>query len=365
MNIFPGSAILKVTMSTTRPATISVRSDRIMYLASLASNAKDMDAYLRPLQELKKLRAKDDALTPDEEAVLDNIENNIKQYLLTSEHLRSFTPETLEQHLYERTEARKMVRNLRWRITCILLVALLLAVGAYMSPLGSNDVRLRLSINAAITMAYIIGAYLFLTSHRKFSPAHQSAYRIFSYAFIIGSIITSINFTLTFIYKGAVPWSQLWYFSVVTYGTFVGMYLGAYKLAELYGIRSIAMKIWWVSLLALVGAVILSQFPWAWVPGTRSGLVAVGGIFTFVFTVHTTWLMRRIGLLANPLYKAPTKALSIGFMCASVAWALVAAAPVMPTKIGSLFAIASSLLLIVCSLFLIRSGYALSKLSSS
>lgn len=336
-----------------------------MYLASLASNAKEIENYIRPLRELKRLRSKDDTLTHEEEEVLDRIEENIKHYLLTSEHLRSFTAETLEQHLYERTDAHRLVRNLRWRIVVILFVATLLAVSAYLLPSGTPEIRLRLSINTGITAGYIIGAYLFLTSHRKFSLAHQSAYRLFSYAFIVGSIITSVNLALTIIYKGVVPWSEFWYVTLVTYLTFAVMYFGARQLASLYAVKNLAMKVWWVVPLALGGALVLMLFPWAWTPGIRSGVNSIGGFFAFIFTLHTGWLMYRVWRLANPLYKAPTKALGIGFMCISVAWATIVVLPVLPLQVSSVLSIGSSLLFIICALFLIRSGYALSKLSQS
>jgi hypothetical protein len=336
-----------------------------MYLASLASNAKEIESYIRPLRELKRLRSKDDMVTPEEEEVLDRIEESIKHYLLTSEHLRSFTSETLEQHLYERTDAHRLVRNLRWRVAAILFVATLLAVGAYLLPSSTSEVRLRLGINTGITSGYIIGAYLFLTSHRKFSLAHQGAYRLFSYAFIVGSIITSVNLALTIAYKGVVPWSEFWYVTMMTYLTFAVMYFGARQLASLYGVKNLAMKVWWVVPLALGGASALMFFPWAWTPGVRSGVNSIGGFFAFIFTLHTGWLMYRVWRLANPLYKAPTKALGIGFMCISVAWATIVVLPTLPVQIGSVLSIGSSLLFIICALFLIRSGYALSKLSQS
>ena len=179
-----------------------------MYLASLVSNAQAIDKYLRPLRQLKQIRAKDEAVSPEEEAVLDRIEDSIKQYLLTSEHLRSFTAETLEQHLYERGEARNRIRKLRWLLSGTLGIEFCLALGTFLYSSGPTEVRLRLSINLAIAFGYIIGAYLFLTSHRKFSQDHQIAYKLFSYAFIAGSVITVINLILTFTYRGNVLWSH-------------------------------------------------------------------------------------------------------------------------------------------------------------
>ena len=43
-----------------------------MYLAFLASNAKESENYIRPLRELKRLRSKDDTLTQEEEDQLLN-----------------------------------------------------------------------------------------------------------------------------------------------------------------------------------------------------------------------------------------------------------------------------------------------------
>lgn len=352
-------------MEQKHPSTITERSDRIMYLASLVSNAQAIDKYLRPLRQLKQIRAKDEALTPEEEAVLDRIENSIKQYLLNSEHLRSFTAETLEQHLYERGEARSRIRKLRWYLAGTLGVEFCLALSTFLYSNGPTEVRLRLSINLAIAFGYIIGAYLFLTSHRKFSQDHQTAYKLFSYAFIAGSIITVINLLLTFIYSGNVPWNNFWYVTAITYGTFAIMYLGARRLALLYGIKSVVLKLWIVIPLVLIATAFLTMFPWAWTLGVRSGVNSIGGIFTLIFTASTGWLMARIWRLANPLYEAPTKALGFGFMCISLAWAMVVVMPLLPASIGGVVSIVSSGLFIICSLFLIRAGYALSKLSSS
>ncbi len=346
-------------------STITERSDRILYLASLVSNAQAIDVYLRPLRQLMKLRAKDEALTPEEEAVLDRIENNIKQYLLASEHLRSFTAETLDQHLYERGEARKRIRRLRWLLCGALCSELVVSVGISLLTSGPTEIRLRLSINMAIAFGYVIGAYLFLTSHRKFSAEHQAAYKLFSYAFIAGSVITAINLILTLVYSGNVPWSRFWYVTVITYVTFMVMYFGARQLALLYGIKSIILKLWIIIPIALLGVVLLMMFPWAWMLGVRSGVNSIGGLFTFVFTASTGWLMGRVQALANPLYKAPITALELGFICISLAWAIIIVIPILPATIGSDMSIVSSVLFIICSLFLIRAGYALSKLSSS
>ena len=143
------------------------------------------------------------------------------------------------------------------------------------------------------------------------------------------------------------------------------MYLGAQRLAQLYGIRSVVLKLWVVIPLAIICAAIISMFSWAWILGVRSGVNSIGGIFTLIFTASTGWLMIRIWRLANPLYKAPTQALGLGFMCISLAWAMVVVIPLLPASIGSIISVVSSGLFIVCSLFLIRAGYALSKLSSS
>ncbi len=352
-------------MNMSRPSTIAARTERIMYLASMASNASAMEDYIRRLKALKNLRAKENALTDDETKVLDGLEDDIKQYLLSSEHLRSFTPETLDQHLYERTDAKRQIRTLKLRITALLLIALLAVVGAYMLTPGISEVRLRVSINTAIATGYMIGAYLFLTSHRKFSPAHQSAYRTFSIAFLIGSTISLINMTVTVTYNGIVPWANFWYVTTALYGTFALIYVAARQLARLYGIRSLAMKIWWVVPLAILGAMTLSISPWAWILGARSGLSSVGGIFAFVFSFHTAWLMTRIWSHASPLYKAPTKALGYAFMCTSVGWAAIVLVPILPLQIVSTVSIASSALFIIAVLFLIRAGYTLSKLSRS
>ncbi len=348
-----------------RPTTIDARSERIMYLASMASKRGSMEDYIRPLQALKKLRAKDDTLTDNEIQVLDRIEDNITQYLLSSERLRSFTPETLEQHLYERTDAKKLIRNLQLRIVAILFVALLAVVGGYVLSTGSSEVRLRVSINTAIASGYTIGAYLFLTSHRKFSPAHQAAYRTFSIAFIIGSSISLLNMALTLFYDGLVPWDNFWYVTAGVYGSFVLIYFAARQLAGLYGIRSFAMKALWVVPLAVTSALVLAFFPWAWILGSRSGLNSIGSMFALVFSFPTMWLMIRIGSQASPLYKAPTKALGQTFMCTTVGWAMIVLIPILPPEISSVVSITSSGLFIIAVLFLIRSGYMLSKLSSS
>ncbi len=350
---------------SSQPQTIGARAERIMYLASMTSNAKEIESYIRPLRALLVLRTRGDIVTPEEDAVLNRIENNIKRYILESEKLRSFTAETLEQHVYERVDAKRLIHRLQRNLGLVLAVALLIVITAYMLPFGAGDVRLRVSITTAITAGYVIGAYLFLTSRRKFSSAYESSFKLFSYAFIAGSLISSTNLVLTILYKGAVPWSNYWYVTAITYITFAVMYIGAHRLASLYSLKGMAMRIWWVASVAVSGSAILTVFPWAWELGVRSGVGSIGAFFALVFSAHGGWLMFRVWRLANPLYRAPTKALGLGLICISIAWVTIVISPLFPTHLREPASILSSILFIICSMLLIRSGYALSKLSRS
>ncbi|HSX35206.1 MAG TPA: hypothetical protein VLF62_06205, partial [Candidatus Saccharimonadales bacterium] len=100
---------------------ISARIDRIIYLASLVSNKHEIDQYLDKLRVITSRPGGVATLQPDsaDAKTVAGLEQELRSYLIHREPLRSFTASSLEQQLYERLQAGRLIRLLRWQMAGI------------------------------------------------------------------------------------------------------------------------------------------------------------------------------------------------------------------------------------------------------
>ncbi|HSE60796.1 MAG TPA: hypothetical protein VLA88_00720 [Candidatus Saccharimonadales bacterium] len=341
--------------------------DRIVYLSSLVSDSRHIDAYLDPLRRITAVGSSDETtlLDPKVALTLNRIESELTEYLVKTEPLRSFTPESLQQRVYERFEAPKLIRSLRWQTTGIIALTLVVVGFVVNLPFSTISVRLDVGLVLGIAVCYLGGLFLFLSALKHFSAEAARAYLWFSLGFAIGSVSLLINAILTLIYEAHTPWDKLWLLNFGVYAQYIALYTGSAKLANLQGVKSRLTNGWVVGLISLTTGALLLMPPVGREVEAVSGLVLPLVGMALILTIAAAELIRKIWKTSTPLYKAPNKALWFTFTAAALGWFVYGVSQFLPRALakpmGELKI--SSLFFIVATILLVWSAYRFNKLS--
>lgn len=103
--LMAGAAFNKVALAPmlTRPQSQGDSLiDSIVYLASLASKPREIDPVLDRCRAITAARKSNEPLTPQQKTTLQEVQEEIKKYLVTKERVRTFQAHQLEDLLQER-----------------------------------------------------------------------------------------------------------------------------------------------------------------------------------------------------------------------------------------------------------------------
>lgn len=352
-------------VSATDSRDARARIDRVTYLASLVSDSSQIDVYLDQLRVLTANRQSGDApLTDTEDTTLRQLEKTIREYLLTKEPLRAFTPETLEQRLYEKVEAPAIIVRLKWLVMVIVAIGTSLALGAMLLiPLDTLAVRLSVALMFVITTFYVGGVGLLLASLKQFSPALRSIYRTLSVSFAVGCVGVVANIALLLTYQGSTPWHIFWFANLPIYFSALPLYLESGKMAKLQGIKKVSIHPWLGLGAAAVGMVLLALTPHGFTLDPVNGIPPVFAWMTFVFMASAALLMVKIWRGSSDLYKSPTKALLYVYTATCLGWFAMMFLPFVPATLSPDLSNVGRLIFIGATFSLVRLGYAMNRLS--
>jgi hypothetical protein len=339
------------------------RIDRITYLASLVSDKNEIDQYLDKLRLITS-RTNTAALSATDAKTLAGLEQELRSYLIHKEPLRSFTPGTLEQHLYERLQAGRLIRILRWEMVAIVAVALLATTGAALVTQGDTDTQTEIAGTAFICLMYFGGAYLFLSCLKRFSEAVQATYRLFTLGFVVGACTVVTNLIISIMYTGEpAQWNTWW---PVTLGfplSYLLFYFASRRLALLQEVKS-----WALNWHAVIGGAVVATGLFALLPGGRA-LYDIDGIpgaicfFNILLIICYNWLLLKAARQSSERYVYSTRALAICTFSGLVGWVLMAGRTFVGADTAVLLSNISNLFNVGALIFLFRAGYLLNKLS--
>lgn len=333
--------------------------DKILYLAGLVSDQRQIDPYLDSLRQLtSKKDFNSQNLQPQELAVLATIEGNIAEYLIRHEPLRSFTAQSLEQHLYEHWEAKNLMRRLHWELAFIVGLNVLCVGG-----LLAFGVRTDISLIVSTTICYSAGVYLFLSILGRFSPAVAATFRLYALGFVIGTTTIIINTFIIFLYDGKAPWDKLW---VLNFGfslEYVPMYIASIRLARLQAIKSHATNAWLVGAIAVIGAIALALTPDGREIEPIAGSVGAVSWIGVVLGAACAVLMWRIWHVSTTLYRIPMRALCLTLITGTVGWTITVITPYFSeglyqpvSSLANVFFVAATAMLVYASYTFNRLG---------
>jgi len=147
--------------------------NRIVYTASLATRADEIDPLLDPLRVITAKTNTAAALLPTDKATLQAVQQKLENYLLTQEKVRLFTPESLRQQIASH-EAGDSIRKSRLQLRIVIFISFVTALGlALFLPLDTPEQRGLVGGATVFSLLTVGAASLFLTA----LPAFQSQLR--------------------------------------------------------------------------------------------------------------------------------------------------------------------------------------------
>lgn len=213
--------------------------DTVIYLASLASNSRDIEPILDELRRVTSNITPGQVPDKAQNATITQVQQKLEDYLINRDPIRAFTPETLQQSIRTHFANHAPLRRLRWTIAAIWAAAFIASALTHIIPNSlSTDAR---GQAGGFFFSLVLGsgsAYLFLTALRNFQPELKPAFRLLCIApFIIG--LSQMQLLIAAVFGiGSTPLMRYGGINITFFIAMVCMYYGIRIYAQKLGIRS-------------------------------------------------------------------------------------------------------------------------------
>lgn len=150
--------------------------ETILYLASLASDARGVDPLLDPLRAITS-RA-DTAHTPADIAALQGVQRRLEQYLIREDPIRVFTKEELQQRIREQALTGRFAK-LRGRLWTVIAAAFVMYGVAFALP-GHANSSVRGQTGGFLALLVLSGgaAWFFIAAYKNIKSEVRAAYTL-------------------------------------------------------------------------------------------------------------------------------------------------------------------------------------------
>jgi hypothetical protein len=230
---------------------VSKLIERIIYLSSLASRRQDVAEFTDTLSMITSRWKNDQEMPENDQKELQELENELKIYLVTKDPLRSFTLETLERRINDKSSRIRTPTISEFG--GIIIGSFLAGIIAFALSF-STDIQSRALLCVAVFfIALHIGiAWLYISALKYFRSTFRQTYVYLS----IAAVLLSVGFT----HFAVINLFQLDRHPIFQYGgvtwlialPFVFMFLGLRQYATVLQIKSIFTSI------ALAGCVVVA-----------------------------------------------------------------------------------------------------------
>lgn len=204
----------------------------VIYLASLVSEIRAIDTMLDPMREITAKMGPDKTVSPTDQKVLEQVCQQLQNYLTTQEKLRSFTPEQLQERITDfthGTQHRSMRRTLK--IAAAITVPMVLATILLPLPLSVESRGLTAS-SIFFMMVHLTAAWFFIAALRTFAPTLRQAYLLIASGVVILGLTQIVQPVVSVLGLQSTPYNTL--FSVLPLiPAYILMYEGARRFAKL------------------------------------------------------------------------------------------------------------------------------------
>lgn len=336
--------------------------NRITYLASLASESKVIDPMLDSLRQVTARWNRSGPLEKADHTILVGLEDQLKEFLIKKDPLRSFTAEDLEDRIRLRETSEPKFNS----YVIALLVSFGIAGLAYLIP--SSDLTLEhKNLIAACTQmltSQLITMWLYLSNLNNFKKEFRQAFVYLSIGILpLGVLFGQIGLVQILGIEEAAPfqYAGVSYFATLA---FVIMYFGLRKYVSLLKIKTKVSSIAGILGVSAFVAAAMALIPHPSVPKSELffdiSLAAI--MVAFIFALANAILIRKIMKLVSTAYRKPLLILYI-YMFACIFGTAVAggAMYVLGELSGGNLTIVILLAAIPQQLLLMYSGYQFEK----
>lgn len=171
--------------------------ERITYLASLVSNASDVDPMMDTLREVTAHQTPNQPiqLSNEEKALLQQLDSQLIDYLTTKDPVRAFTPESLQAklaHHFKQTDPRQQANRGALRQTFVIIGLALVGYGLGVA-LIPGEPSARFALAAPIFMLVIgIGiAWTYWKARSILVPTMQTSFAFMAMAVTLSAFVSA------------------------------------------------------------------------------------------------------------------------------------------------------------------------------
>jgi len=251
-----------VTPSNGSRTRLNASVDSIVFLASLVSDPHAVDSKLNVLRSITLRLSPEKTPSADDLSKLNVLQEDLKDYLIHHDPIRSFTAATLEQTIADHFNSRH--RSTRKEFILILSSILVIYLICVAVTPGSLALFKRFFLPAAVLVSMFYGAiaWLFLSSRQNFKTEIRKVYDYFCGGISLGAI-GSIQFPLIFAFPrfAAIPAFSYIGFVVPYFIMCTAFYLGTNLYARQLNVSQRLLSVPWISAVGLVIAVVLLSLP--------------------------------------------------------------------------------------------------------
>ncbi len=177
--------------------------DRIIYLASLASDKMAIDPMLDTLRTITVKGTTGQNISKQDQASLGELENKLTNFLIKNDPVRAFNKESLQAQVdkhFKITNPARHAKIVTLRQIGLIVGLAFMAYGAmYLFVRDDASIRGALAVPAMLTVLVIGLAWLFNSVRKALVPGAKRAYGVLTLG-IVMSVITSLQYPLLTIF---------------------------------------------------------------------------------------------------------------------------------------------------------------------
>lgn len=230
--------------------------ETVTYLASLVSNPHDIEEEIDQVRTVTSHLSDGKPLSPKDKKALAQVEDQLRNYLLRKDSLRSFTRESLDRKVNEHfANTEQPVKHLRVIFGAFWILALIAGVLPFAIPNGFDmSIRGQLAALLFLNVMHVGTAWFFLTALSGFKPELRPAYIYICIGTIIVGL-SQIQLPVVAIWRlSGWPWFHYGGFMVPFAVATALMYAGLRVYARVAGVRVLTSAPGFVGIAAIVAA---------------------------------------------------------------------------------------------------------------
>jgi hypothetical protein len=280
--------------------TPQAKIDRIIYLCQLASVPAKVDVLMNTLRTITARWDGGAPLPVEDINKLEQLETDLRHYLIYYDPLRKFTPESLEQRVANAEAGTRPANGARLSFFMILLGAV--SAGTITFLIGSLVLPITMSVLLISPMFFLVlclgSAWLYWSALSNFASEFRKAH-VYLCSAIVLFVPMFLNFFVVQLFQlGRLPFFKFFAMPWVIFAVFFMMYLGMRTYIRLVGVhvRYASLKVFGVVAVILSALVVLYPHSSRVLPGEEPYyyISLIGMTFTMLAIIFAAILAGKI-----------------------------------------------------------------------